>query len=389
MPSKKVLIVDKNQSSRGYLAKTLELMRHTVEQTSLGKEGLILTWGGRPDLIIVDPTLDDLSGEEMLTKLRKDARSANIPAIAWSADNNPVRKTACLQAGFNQYLVKSMDTIPTLLDVVNQFLEDKPIELEDDKSSGLLIVFLSSKGGVGTSTLCANLGTGIGATQTKSRIAVVDAVLPIGSIASIAGYGGGTNLPMVCALEPNDPETLKTLKSLPKPEGWEFHLLAGCPDPQSALKLQSNRIESVVRSIKNSYDFVLVDIGRALSRISLPLIKQADLIVLVTGNDMNTVELTKIVCDYLAQQGVTSNRLYAVLNRAVGLEGLTKPQIEEKLQLKVQTALPYAGENFAVANNQHAPIVNKFPNHIATMILQEAAKGIVLQAKKVRDRYTG
>jgi pilus assembly protein CpaE len=384
MIPKKVLIIDRDQASRGFLAKTLQMMQYTVEEASLGKEGLILTWGGRPDLIIVDPALTDLPGEEMIRKLRRDQRSESIPAIALSSDHNPARKEACLQAGFNQYLDKSMDAIPVLLGMVSQFLE-MPHPPSEDKSSGLLIVFLSSKGGIGTSSLCANLAQNIAALEKNSRVAVVDGVLPIGSIGPIVGYTGEKNLVSVCAMDPGQSRATDALNSLPVMRNWQFHLLAGSPDPQSAIKLQSNRIESVVRSMKASYEFVLVDIGRALSRISLPLIKIADVIVLVTSNDSNTVALTKIVWDYLRQQGVTSNHMYTILNRAVGLEGLTKPQVEERLQLRILTAMPYMGENLVLANEQHIPIAIKHPTHTATMILQEAAKLIVSQAQKIRE----
>jgi len=65
-------------------------------------------------------------------------------------------------------------------------------------------------------------------------------------------------------------------------------------------------------------------IGRSLSRISLPLIQKADLIILVVSTDQSTVKLTKTVWDYLQSQGVDNQKIYAILNRAVRLEGLTK-----------------------------------------------------------------
>ncbi|MEW5941084.1 MAG: hypothetical protein AB1750_15565, partial [Chloroflexota bacterium] len=71
------------------------------------------------------------------------------------------------------------------------------------------------------------------------------------------------------------------------------------------------------------------------------------------------------------------------------LEGLTKTEIEEKLRIKISAAVPYMGENFVSANNQHVPLAVKFPNNTASMVLQEAAKGIVSQAKKIREGYSG
>lgn len=388
MPPKKVLIIDKDKASRGYLAKTLLQMQYTVEEASLGKEGLVFTWGGRPDLIILDPALADLPGEEIVRKLRKDQRSANLPIIALSSDPSPTRKNACLEAGVNQYLLKSMEAIPALLKAVDTFLRETE-RTAADKEGGLLIVFLSSKGGMGTSSLCANLGMNIGIAYKEARVALVDAVLPIGSIAHIVGYEGEQNLVSICSLHPEKADIAQQLNDLPALPAWHFQLLAGSPNPQSANKLHASRIESVINTLQANYDFILVDIGRTLSRISLPLIKQADLIVLVLGNDSSTVTLTKIVWQYLGQQGISQNHMYAWLNRAVGLEGLTKSQIETILGLEIRNTMPYLGDNFALANNQHIPITTKFPTQTASTILREAAKQIVTQAQKIRAGYSG
>jgi len=62
------------------------------------------------------------------------------------------------------------------------------------EAGGRLIVFLSAKGGSGTSSLCANIATNIALYKPDSHVAVVDMVLPIGSIANIVGYQGDLNL---------------------------------------------------------------------------------------------------------------------------------------------------------------------------------------------------
>ena len=382
MSPKKVLIVDKDEIGRGYISRTLEQMQYTVEQAALGREGLIFTWGGHPDLIIVDPVLSDISGEEMLRKLRKDPRSADIPAIALSSDPDPARKNACLEAGFNHYVFKAVDAIPAFLETVKELLSEDARNVVEEKQKGLLIVFLSAKGGVGTSTLCANLAMNIGVLQKDSRIVVVDGVLPIGSIAPIVGYEGEQNLVTISAMEPERANTAYLRDNLPVLSSWQFHLLAGSPDPQSAILLNATRIESIVNALTATYDYIVLDIGRALSRITLPLIQHADLVVLVVGNDKSTIGLTKIVLQYLNHLGVTADQIYPLLNRVVGVEGLSKSDIENLLGLNIKTTMPHLEENLSLANNQHIPISIKFPRDTASMVLLEAAKQIVTQAQK-------
>lgn len=394
MAEKTVLIVDGDGASRNFLARALEQKHCRVLETSLGKEGLIFAWRDRPDLILVDPKLADLPGEELLRKLRADARTASIPAIALSSDPSPARKTACLEAGVNEYFYKSAEGIPVLMDAIDLWLamrpNETPPELEQTapltlkKKGGLLIVFLSAKGGTGVSSLCANLAMNIFLHQPKARVAALDSVLPIGSIASIVGYDGGMNLITLAAMPPEKTDSAFFRENLPKIPAWKFHLVAGSPDPESAIGLRADRIGQIVQALQASYDFVFMDVGRSLSQIILPIILQADLIAMPISPDMGTVRISRIIWQYLQSKGVTQDRMFIILNRVVGFEGISKSEVEATLGLKAQSALPHLGGNILMANNQHVPFSSKFPNDTAAMILKEAALQMITQAGRVR-----
>ena len=54
-------------------------------------------------------------------------------------------------------------------------------------------------------------------------------------------------------------------------------------------KLDSERIEQIVDVLHSAYDIIILDLGRSLSRISLPLIQKADLITLIVSTDQSTI----------------------------------------------------------------------------------------------------
>ncbi len=319
MAEHKILVVDGDLASRNYIATALQNEGHSVLQAASGKEGLIAAWRDRPDLIIADPILADLPGEEMARRLRSDARTARLPLVALSSDSQPARQKSCLDAGFNDYVVKAAQAVPQLLETVARHLGGKPAMA---KEGGLLIVFLSAKGGTGTSSLCANLSMNIAVSVPEARVAVADLVLPIGSIAGIIGAANDHNLVTIAGL-PAAQTTAEYLRTnLPHMESWSFHVLAGSPDPEHANKLEVGRIGEIVSGLKSAYDFVVLDLGRSLSRISLPLIEQADLVVIVTGVDVSTMALTKTLWEYLQTKGIQPDSAFVIMNRAVGLEGL-------------------------------------------------------------------
>ena len=383
MAGNKVLMVDADAASRNFVAAALHKEGLIILQAASGKEGLIAAWRDRPELVIVDPVMADLKGEDLAVRLRSDARTAQIPLIALSSDPAEARVRSCLEAGFNKYLVKTAQTMPALVEAIGILLGTSGLA---SKNGGLLIVFLSAKGGTGTSSLCANIAMNIATNEPGARVVVADLVLPIGSIAGIVGYEGEQDLVMVAEMLSSEtpPEFYRT--GLTQMANWRFHLLAGspAPDPESGNELKVARIEEIVTALKSTYDYVLLDLGRSLSRISLPLIEHADLIALVVSTDLSTVDLTKTVLDYLRAKGVQDASIYAILNRAVGLGGLTKAEAEKIIGLEIKTAMPYLAENFALANNQHLPIALKYPNETAAIVLREAAQQMAGLARNLR-----
>lgn len=383
MSDKKILLIDADSTSLNFLTRMFQEQYYTVLGTSLGKEGWIYTWRDRPDLIIFDPVLTDVSSEEFIGKLRRDPRSARVPILALSSNLSPETKNVCLKAGCTGYLLKSGETVVLLPGEVAKLLG---VRQEIVKDGGYLIVFLSAKGGTGTSSLCANYAMTIHNNKPEADVVVVDMVLPIGSIAHIVGYDGDVDLVSVVELSPAETNREYFRKHLPDVALWQFQLLAGATDPEHANVLQVARIPEIINVLQAAYDYVIVDLGRSLSRISLPIIQKADLLALTISTDLSTITLTKRVWDYLQTQGVEQQNLYAILNRAVGLEGLTKTQAEEILEFPIRTTFPYLGSNFALANNLNQPIISKYPNDTAANVFKETADDMIKLASKLRKK---
>ena len=389
MVGKSILILDENATSRNFLGNTLREKQFKVLEAASGKEALIIAWRDEPDLVLFDPVLSDIKDEEFIQKLRSNSRTNNTHLIALSSDPSLTRKEACMNAGANEYLIKSAQALPALEESLSRlFSAEKPPDVASnkEKKNGLLIVFLSAKGGTGTSSLCANLAMNIKQSQPDARVVVADLILPIGSIGQIVGYTGRLNLVTVADLPSGQTNEEYFRKNLPTPELWHFQLLAGSPDPQHGNILKGERIEQIVDVLRSAYDFIILDFGRSLSRISLPLIQKADLITLIVSTDQSTIQLTKTVWDYLQTQGIDKQRIYAILNRAVGLEGLTKAEAEEIIGLTIKTTMPYMGSNFALANNLNQPITTKYPTDTASIIFKETAADMVRLVRRLRAK---
>lgn len=90
-----VLVIDGDFPSRNFLAAMLGKNGYTVLSASLGREGLISAWRDRPKVIILDSVLPDLTGLELVTRLRQDRRTSDVTIVALSSRDDPQEKAPC------------------------------------------------------------------------------------------------------------------------------------------------------------------------------------------------------------------------------------------------------------------------------------------------------
>jgi pilus assembly protein CpaE len=386
MNETKILVIDPDETSRTFLVNILKKQSHTVSEAVSGQDGLQRIIDFIPDIITCDSALNDLSAEAIIVKMRQEIRHGNTPIVVFTNQLDSEEMDRLMQAGANDYFGKSGQAIMGFLNNITNLLADartkQPAEL-----GGALAVFVSAKGGSGTSSLCANIGMNLSRFMTKSTVVLVDLVLPIGSLALITGIDDPFNIVEV-SLQPPEKVTPEYFREkLIKPHGWLFHLLPGSPDPGVASSYKVENTHHIIQMLRKAYDYVLVDLGRSFSRISLPIIQEADVIVIVLSNDISSVTLTKRTLEYLVKQKIDPDRIYPILNRAVGLEGLSKAEAEKILGMNIRTTVPYMMSNLTLANNQNTPIASKFPTDTTNLVLKQVAIEISQAAIKTRSEH--
>ncbi|MCB2179982.1 response regulator [bacterium] len=403
MSNYRVLLIDPDLPTTEFLSHQLSKAGLETYTANTSKEGLILAYQHRPHVIIMDPNIHDMDLADLLQKFKKDWRIARAKIIAFSSLNNPSEIQEAINQGFFLYLAKESGSVPVLIQKVKKAaveaqsgtgtlkrsggLGQTPLSEEEETlppshDDGKVIVFLSGKGGVGTSSLCANMAQ-IAAQELNKDTTLVDLVLPVGSLAAIVGAPHTINLNQAADQVSGKAMVDFLEESLPKPKNWNFRFLAGSANPRQSESIQISRIPVIVEAMKKISDYVFVDLGKSLSKISLPIIKSADQIVLTLSLDKATVDQTQAIWNYLKEEGITKEQIYFLINRSVNLEGLNKSEVEEILGAYIPLAVPYMGRNFSLSNNLNQPIATKFPQDAVTLSLRQATQEII---RKIEQR---
>jgi len=105
-----VLYVEDNRSNVRLMERVME-RRPGVRllHASDGGEGLAMAASERPDLILLDLHLPDMSGEALLLRLSADSALRRIPVAVLSADASPLQSRRMKSSGAVAYLTKPLD----------------------------------------------------------------------------------------------------------------------------------------------------------------------------------------------------------------------------------------------------------------------------------------
>jgi len=121
-PLKTVLCIEDNLSNLRLLEVVLAARPEiTLLAAMQGSLGLDLARQQKPDLILLDLHLPDISGNEVLTRLQQSAITSDIPVIIISADATPQQRERLLAAGAKAYLTKPLN-VKEVLEVLDQTL---------------------------------------------------------------------------------------------------------------------------------------------------------------------------------------------------------------------------------------------------------------------------
>jgi len=111
---KTVLIVEDNELNLKLLKDILEYHGYTILTSELGKPALELARQHRPDLILMDIQLPDISGMEAARRLKQDDQTRMVPIIAVTAFAMSGDEAQILASGCDAYVSKPFNLVEFL-----------------------------------------------------------------------------------------------------------------------------------------------------------------------------------------------------------------------------------------------------------------------------------
>ena len=119
--AKTVLVVEDNELNMKLFHDLLEANGYNIVQTRNGLEAIDLARKHRPDLILMDIQLPEVSGLEVTKWLKEDDDLRSIPVIAVTAFAMKGDEERIREGGCEAYISKPI-SVSMFLDTVRQFI---------------------------------------------------------------------------------------------------------------------------------------------------------------------------------------------------------------------------------------------------------------------------
>lgn len=117
----RVLVVDDVRSQVELISQALHSGGLATVSAYSGKEALALLADAPPDLVVLDVLMPDMSGYEVLRKIRKGKSTRQLPVVMLTTKTAEHDKVWGLEMGADAYLTKPFET-QHLVSVVRRLL---------------------------------------------------------------------------------------------------------------------------------------------------------------------------------------------------------------------------------------------------------------------------
>ena len=116
----KILVVEDNDRNRKLVRIILQAKGYELMEASTGEDAIRQLKNAKPDLILLDIQLPKMDGLKLTKIIRDSEETRDIPIIAITAYAMKGDRERILDAGFNEYISKPIDTrqLPVIVEKI-------------------------------------------------------------------------------------------------------------------------------------------------------------------------------------------------------------------------------------------------------------------------------
>ncbi|MEX1019946.1 MAG: response regulator [Litorilinea sp.] len=382
--SKTILVVDDQAVMLRIVSAPLQREGYTVMAANSAAEALIAIQKSTPDLIILDIRLPDASGIEVCRTIRQELGLMDTPIMLLSGLTEVETKVEGLQAGADEYVTKPVDPKELVARVngqlarierLHQSLAKQPAAAATTASAaGHVIGVIGGKGGVGTSTVVANLGLALA--RRSYRTVALELRPYYGTLARHLGINPTANLG---GLLENAASAIneRLVGMYLQPCELGLRAIFGPQQLRDYRDIQPDQVDALVQTLTTLADFTIIDLPHMPSVANRSALRKCNQVVVVVEPDESCVRAAKALLELLRAWNIrdAAIKLFSV-NRTQSAHQVSAQDIEKRLEHSLIGVVTAAPDLAVRATSIGSPFIISAPDSLAALTLQEMSERI-------------
>ena len=384
--AEKILIIDDDVDTLRLVGLMLQRQGYEISAASNGTQGLAKALEERPNLILLDVMMPDMDGYEVTRRLRKNPVTVSIPILMFTAKTQLDDKVIGFEVGADDYLTKP--THPTELQAHVKVLLARQKDVTEIVTSskehvGYVVGVLSARGGLGVSSVAANLAAGL-YNSTQAYVILAEFTPGQGTLGMDLGAPNQKGLTEL--LEGTTAEvTREKVKSLLVSHNSGLKLMLASENPRDVtLNSKVPNYEAIVAQLSTLGRFVILDMGNGLPVYVQKLLPMCTERIIVVEGVPGSIQHTRLLIDEIVNLKIDRKTINVVLNNRMRTEAqMQLNQVQEQLGHSVAATLTPAPEAFLQATRLQTPVVVGQPTNMTSQQFLKLADA-VLEREKAR-----
>jgi pilus assembly protein CpaE len=365
----RVLIVDDLRETRENVRKLLQFESdlEVVDQASNGEEAVQKARQYRPDVILMDINMPGVDGIGASQTIAKAVPESQIIIMSVQSEADYLRRA--MLAGARDFLMKPFsgdelvmairrvhETRPALAAAAfsnQQNVRQNERQSEVKVREGKIIAVFSPKGGSGCTTVAVNLGVSLA--ESGNSTILVDGSLQFGDVAVMLDLKSSSTI--IDLVDRITELEYDLVSSVVTSHGSGLKILLAPPRPEMAELVTEGHIKKLLQTLRQMYDYIIIDTTSSLNDVSLAMLDVADRIVLVTQQNLPSLKNVSRFYDLCQELDYPIDKIMLVVNHGSNKLNISVKDIVDSLKRQIVSVIPEDEAAYAAAD-QGKPLVS-------------------------------
>jgi CheY-like chemotaxis protein/MinD-like ATPase involved in chromosome partitioning or flagellar assembly len=361
-----ILVVDDDLNGVKLLGVTLQAEGFEVLTAGSGGEALSRIEAETPDLVILDVMMPGMSGLEVCRRVRESSQTADLPVIMLTARSEVADRVEGLRLGADDFIPKPASPAEVVARVRAVLTRAR----RRSTTKAKVVSFLGAKGGVGTSTVAANVA--IAMAEAGKGVILIDFRSDPGTLGLQMGLISRTGLTTLLAMEPDQIDD-QQVKSCLVSYHAGLRVLAASQAPSDPGDVPAPHAQRILDAVRSSSEYVLVDLPIHSSLGREVVLTQSDLTVIVVEPEPIAVACAQMTLARMRESSPARALGLVIVNRNVTSVPLTLSEVRDAIPATLVAVIPHTSDGFNLAQRQGIPLMLAQPHNLAAVALKELA----------------